>query len=98
MFKFFDQKTLIKIWSKILNSKITYLVLLLIILIQFILVGIIFFQLKKSKYLIEQTNFKAATVEVQQKQLNEQMNGLQSNIMRVSAQLYRIQGNQGNNE
>lgn len=98
MFKFFDQKTLIKIWSKILNSKITYLILLLIILIQFILVSIIFFQLKKSKYLIEQTNFKAATIEVQQKQLNEQMNGLQSNIMRVSAQLYRMQGNQGNNE
>lgn len=92
MFKFFDQKTLIKIWSKILNSKITYFILLLIILIQFILVGIIFFQLKKSKYLIEQTNFKAATIEVQQKQLNEQMNGLQSNIMRVSAQIYRMQG------
>lgn len=92
MFKFFDQKTLVKIWSKILNSKITYLILLLIILIQFILVGIIFFQLKNSRYLIEQTNFKIGTVENQQKFLNDQISALQSNIMRMSAQIYRMQG------
>lgn len=92
MFKFFDQKTLVKIWSKILNSKITYLILLLIILIQFILVGIIFFQLKNSRYLIEQTNFKIGTVENQQKFLNDQISALQSNIMRMSSMMYRIQG------
>lgn len=95
MFKFFNQKTLIKIWSKILNSKITYLILLLIMLIQFILIGIIFFQFKKSMYLVEQTNFKMGTVESQQKFLNEQINGLQSNIMRMSSQMYRMQQGAG---
>jgi chaperonin cofactor prefoldin len=57
-----------------------------------LLVSIIFLQNKKSKYLIEQTNFRAATIENQQKQLSTQINGLQSNIMRMSAQMYRLQG------
>ena len=91
MFKFFNKKGLIKLYSKILNSKITYLVLILIILIQFILVSIIFLQNKKSKYIIEQTNFKAATIENQLNQTNKTIQAMQSQIMRMSAQVYRLQ-------
>ncbi|MBA3047304.1 hypothetical protein KKC83_01465 [Patescibacteria group bacterium] len=91
MFNFFSWKKVSKFFSFFLNSKITYIILVLIILVQFILVSVIFFQNKKSKYIIEQTNFKAATVENQQKQLNEKMNSLQSSIMRMSSQLYRMQ-------
>ena len=92
MFKFFNASKFNKLTSGILNSKKTYIILVSIILIQFILVGIIFFQLKKSKYIIEQTNFKAATIENQQKQLSAQLNSIQSSVMRMSAQLYRLQG------
>jgi len=90
MFKFFSKKKFNKFSNFVLNSKITYFVLILIILIQFVLVSIIFLQNKKSKYLIEQTNFKTATVENQQKQLNEQLNALHTNLMRMSAQVYRM--------
>lgn len=90
----FEKKKFNKFFNFVLNSKITYLILLLIILVQFILTGIIFFQVKNSKYFIEQTNFKMGTVESQQKFLNEQMNGLQSNIMRMSSMMYRTQGTQ----
>ena len=93
MSKSFNKKGLIKLYSKILNSKITYLVLILIILIQFILVSIIFLQNKKSKYIIEQTNFKAATIENQLNQTNKTIQAMQSQIMRMSAQLYRLQTN-----
>lgn len=90
----FEKKKFNKFFNFVLNSKITYLVLLLIILVQFILISIIFFQVKNSKYLVEQTNFKMGTIESQQKFLNDQINGLQSNIMRMSAQMYRAQGQQ----
>jgi len=88
----FETKVFKKIFSKILNSKITYLFLFLIILIQFILISIIFFENNKNKYLIEQTNFKAAAIENKQNQIDEKINSLQSNIMRMSSQLYRLQG------
>jgi len=74
----------------VLNSKITYQILLLIMLIQFILVSFIFLQNKKNKYLLEQTNFRVATIENQQKQLNEKINSLNSNVMRMSSQIYRL--------
>lgn len=80
-----------KISSAILNSKLTYIFLILIILIQFILVSIIFLQNRKYKYLIEQTNFKVGSIESQQRIMDEKLNGLSANIMRMSAQLYRIQ-------
>lgn len=80
-----------KFFANVLNSKITYLLLILIILIQFILVSIIFLQNKKSKYIIEQTNFKAATIENQLNQTNKTIQAMQSQIMRMSAQLYRLQ-------
>ena len=60
-------------------------------LIQFILVGIIFFQNKKYKYLIEQINFKIGSMENQQKQLNEKISVVQSYIMRLTSQVYRLQ-------
>ena len=87
-----NKKKLSRLVVLVLNSKITYIILILIILIQFVMVSIIFFQNKKDKYLIEQTNFKAATIENQQKQLSTQMTSLQSTLMRMSSQLYRLQG------
>ena len=92
MFNLLRRKDFNTLTSKILNSKKTYILLVVIILIQFLLVGIIFLQNKKSKYIIEQTNFRAATIENQQKQLSTQMNGIQSNLMRMASQLYRLQG------
>ncbi len=93
MFNFFKKKefSFSKFSSKILNSKTTYIFLILIILIQFILISIIFLQNKKYKYLIEQTNFKVGSIENQQKIIDEKLNGLSANIMRMSAQLYRMQ-------
>ena len=91
MFNLLRRKDFDVITSKILNSKKTYIILIVIILIQFLLVGIIFLQNQKSKYLIEQTNFRAATIESQQKQLSAQISSIQSNIMRMSAQLRRLQ-------
>ena len=90
MSNFFCKKRFNKIFSIFLNSKTTYVILVLIILAQFILVSIIFLQNKKSKYIIEQANFKAAAIENQQKQLNEKMNSLQSSVMRMSSQIYRM--------
>ena len=92
MFKFFNGSKFEKFSANVLNSKKTYILLIVIILIQFLLVSIIFLQNKKSKYIIEQTNFKAATIENQQKQLSAQLNSMQSSIMRMSAQLRRLQG------
>ncbi len=95
MSKFFNgSKKFEKITSGILNSKKTYILLVIVILIQFILVSIIFFELKKSKYSIEQTNSKLERIDFQQKQLSTQINGIQSNLMRMTSQLYRIQGDQ----
>ena len=87
-----NKKKLSRLVVLVLNSKITYIILILIILIQFVMVSIIFFQNKKNKNVIEQTNFKAATIENQQKQLSTQMTSLQSTLMRMSSQLYRLQG------
>jgi hypothetical protein len=94
-FDFFRRKKISALTSKflntILNSKTTYLVVLFAILIQFILVGIIFFQNKKNAYLIERTNSKTEAIESQQRIIDEKINGLSANLMRMSAQLYRMQ-------
>ncbi len=79
-----------KIYKVVLGSKYTYIFLFLIILIQFFLVSIIFFQNKKSKYLIEQTNFRVGTIENKQTQLNKKIDSLQSNLSRIQVQLYRF--------
>ncbi|MFH1255426.1 MAG: hypothetical protein V1667_03085 [bacterium] len=72
-----------KIFSLILNSKITFIALIIIILAQFILTGIIFFQNKKNQYILEQTNFQTSAGLSQIKQLNEKINSLQSYVMRI---------------
>lgn len=80
-----------KFFDFFLNSKIIYIVLIIIILAQFIMVSIIFFENKKNKYLLEQANFRAASVENRVYKVDEKINSLQSYIMRLSAQFYRIQ-------
>lgn len=87
-----------KIFSLILNSKITFIFLIIIILAQFVLTGIIFFQNRKNQYLVEQANFQTSAGLSQIKQLNEKINSMQSYIMRINAQMYRMQDeNQENN-
>jgi len=83
-------KKLKKLWFKVLNSTNTYLVLLVIILIQFIFVSIIFFTRGSTTDLAE----ILTKVEAQQNQILINLNGLQSNVMRLQAQLYRIQPGQ----
>lgn len=88
---FFNKKKLNILIGGLINSRYTYFILILIILIQFILVSIIFLQNKQNQYLVEQTSFRSATIENQQKQINEKINSLQSNLMRVSSQIMRMQ-------
>lgn len=90
-------KKIVSFFRYILNSRATYILLITIILLQFIMVSIIFFNNKKNKYLLEQTNFRAASIENRLNQVDEKINNLQSYIMRLSAQFYRIQ-NQENNQ
>lgn len=80
-------KTLKKLGGKVLNSTVTYFVLFAIILIQFFLVSIIFFQNK------ELTAGAAALsrIESRQNDLNAGLNALQSNLMRLQADFYRLQ-------
>ena len=80
-----------KVFSRILNLKITYVILILIILIQFLMVSIIFFARKENKYLLEQANFKAATIENRLNQTDAMIQSVLSQVMRLSSQLYRTQ-------
>jgi len=80
-----------KIFFRLLNLKITYLILILIILIQFLMVSIIFFARKENKYLLEQANFKAATIENRLNQTDAMIQSVLSQVMRLSSQLYRTQ-------
>lgn len=95
MLNFFSNKNFKKkvasFFRYILNSRATYILLITIILLQFIMVSIIFFNNKKNKYLLEQTNFRAASIENRLNKIDEKINSLQSYIMRLSAQFYRIQ-------
>ncbi|MFA6106488.1 MAG: hypothetical protein WC745_02315 [Patescibacteria group bacterium] len=86
-----------KVNNFILNSPWTYIALISIIIIQFIFVIIILRNQNKYSYILEQTNFKTSSIENRQGELSEKMNGLQSNIMRMSAQLYRTQAPAGEN-
>lgn len=89
MFEFFSRnKRIEKIVFQILNSKATYLFLILIILIQFILVSIIFFNnIKTSKATAD--NLK----DLKERQINleTEINAINNNVMRISALLYRVQ-------
>lgn len=89
MFRFFAEKKYRQVISHVLNSQITYIILLFVILIQFALVGIIFFQNKK---LAAQANAKLNLIETQQNNLDAKINSVNSYLMRVQAQLYRMQG------
>lgn len=95
MLNFFSNKNFNKkvasFFKYVLNSRATYILLITIILLQFIMVSIIFFADKKNKYLLEQTNFRAASLENSLNKIDEKINSLQSYIMRLSAQFYRIQ-------
>jgi len=83
-------KKLKKLSGKVLNSTNTYLVLIVIILIQFIFVSIIFFTQRKNANLAE----SLAKVEAQQNQILINLTGLQANLMRLQAQMYRLQPSQ----
>ena len=92
-----SEKEINKLGSLILNAKTTYFCVIAIIIIQFILVSIIFLQNKKAKYLTEQTNLKVSALEISQNQLTERVNLLQGSIMKISAQIYRLEEKQPKN-
>ena len=85
-------------FSYILNSKIIYFILLLIILAQFILVSIIFLQNCKNNYLIEQTKLQASSIENKINQINKKVDVLQANMMRMSRQFYYQQDQPDDNQ
>ena len=84
-------------FSRVFNKKNLDFAIFFIILIQLVLVGIIFFELKKDKYLIEQTNFKAASIENRLVNNEKTLQALQSQVMRLSTQIYRIPNNNNEN-
>lgn len=77
-------KNLIKKISSFNFNKLTYYSLFVIILVQFFMVSIIFFNDKK---IIEELTF----VQNQQNQLDGKLNALQAHLMRIETQLYRMQ-------
>lgn len=77
-------KNLTKKISSFNFNKLIYYSLFAIILIQFFMVSIIFLSNKKT---IEELSF----VQNQQNQLDGKINALQSHLMRIEAQLYRMQ-------
>lgn len=82
-------KRIKKLAGLILNSKLTYISLLLIILIQFILISIIFVQNKKNM-----ANSSVLTeIKNKQDEISSNMSALQSNLMRLQADIYRLQIN-----
>lgn len=82
----FVLKKLNRLAGVVLNSKITYLVLIVIILVQFILTGIILSQNQRLAAAL-------SDLEKQQKELNAGLNGLQSGFMQLQAQFYRLRTN-----
>lgn len=88
MFNFFASSRINKIILKVLNSKITYILLIIIILIQFILVGIVFFQNKK---IAEQIANRLVDVQNLQHQLDGKINVLQANLTQLQVLFYRTQ-------
>ena len=89
MFNFFASSRINKIILKVLNSKITYIFLIVIILIEFFLVGIIFFQNRKITAEVEN---RLLDVQNLQHQLDGKMNVLQANLTQLQVLFYRIQG------
>jgi len=83
-------KKIARFFSKILNNKITYYILLIIILVQFMLVSIIFFENRKNKALIEQANINTIAMKARINQIYETLQPLQAQLIRMSSQLYRI--------
>lgn len=77
-------KNLTKKISNVNFNKLIYYSLFAMILIQFFMVSIIFL---KNKNIIEELSF----VQNQQNQLDGKLNALQSHLMRIEAQLYRMQ-------
>ncbi|MBI4812722.1 hypothetical protein HY798_04815 [Candidatus Falkowbacteria bacterium] len=88
MFNFFASSGINKIILKVLNSKITYIVLIVIILAQFLLTSIIFLQNRKTT---EQIANRLIDVQNLQHQLDGKMNVIQSNLMQMQVQFYRMQ-------
>lgn len=77
-------KNLTKKISDFNFNKLIYYSLFAIMLIQFFMVSIIFLNNKKT---IEELSF----VQNQQNQLDGKINALQSHLMRIESQLYRMQ-------
>ena len=83
-----------KYFTKILNSKNTNNLILAVALIQLILVCTIFFSLagfKKANSISQQSAERLNTLINQQNITNERLNSLQSGMIRLQAQILRIQ-------
>lgn len=95
MFNFFNKKTFNKVIGVILNSKITYIVLLLIVVLQFVLISAIYVRLSAIKpcpeMTLEQMKATIDKISSQQNLQNEKLNSLQSNLMMIQSQMYRTQ-------
>jgi len=78
-------KNLTKKISNVNFNKLIYYSLFAMILIQFFMVSSIIFL--KNKNIIEELSF----MQNQQNQLDGKLNALQSHLMRIEAQLYRMQ-------
>jgi hypothetical protein len=87
------KKKVNRIWVKILNTKIIYVILITMILIQFILISIIFIKgdNKKQLQIIES---ELSSLHNEHEQVMEKINTIQSSLMFLQSQLYRWQSNE----
>lgn len=93
MKNFFSKKNFNKIVGIVLNSKYTYIVLILIVAVQFVIICIMYSHLNSLKPFpdttLEQMRSTIEKISSQQNLENEKINGLQSNIMMLQSQMYR---------
>ena len=82
-----------RIWIKFLNAKITYVIFITIILIQFILISIIFIK-GNNKEQLRFIESELSGLRNEHKQVVEKMNAIQSILMFLQSQFYRWQSNE----
>lgn len=88
MFLFKKTKNFFVVLSKI---KAIYIVFIFIFLLQFVFVSITLYQNSKDRILLDRMYNRVMTSESKQAEISEKINSMQSELTRISVQLYRVQ-------
>jgi hypothetical protein len=80
-----------KIATAIYNSPYSYILLLLLVIIQFIILAWLFHSFKTINfYTLEQMNSKIDKISSEQNLINEKINGLGTGQQQIQSQLFRV--------